>query len=223
MNKNYSYIFEVLYPENRHNEGARLVVDYGTTRTIVGLALYDKQAKKELNTLETKQVFENLKFKMAKLHSELDLNQVIELQKTLPSQEEGFVIRFKNGLRVKFKTVEYIKMNKILNSLNVKKVWETMQNGKVPEGFMHSVPEEIREEIEKHRMELEEKYKTVYDEAKEEQALLLPCQPKEAAEFKAVALFMLENRGQFKYPDLVFPFIRNRSIDKLIMDLIKPS
>lgn len=225
LNTGYSYIFEVLYPENRHNEGARLVVDYGSERTLVGLAIYDKVKKVELDYEASKEEFDRIGFRAAK-RFEHNINEVIELQKTLPAQNEGFVILFANGLRVKFKTIEYIRMNKVLNSMNIKTVWESMTNGKVPEGFMQAVPEEIRAEIEKHKTELENAYALILQEAKAEQVLLLPkiaTDEDSKAGFKRIALFMETNSSILKYPMLVFPLMRNKDVDSVIMKLIKPN
>lgn len=224
LNTTYSYIFEVLYPENRHNEGARLVVDYGSERTLVGLTIYDKIKKIELDYEASKEEFDRIGFRTAK-RFEHNINEVIELQKTLPAQIEGFVVLFANGLRVKFKTAEYIRMNKVLNSMNIKTVWESMANGKVSEAFMQAAPEEIRVEIEKYKTELENAYYEILEEAKKEQMIWLPVIPNNAGDksaFKTIAEFMATNAGVFKYPMLVFPLIRNKDADSVIMKLIKP-
>lgn len=217
LNRNYSYIFEVLYPENRMNDGARLVVDYGGERTLVGLTIYDKIAKKELPWADAIMEFATIGFRMAKIQT-FDVKKVMELQKTLSAQEEGFVALFANGLRVKFKTDEYIKMNRILNSINIKSVWEAMENGKVSLEFLTAIPEELRDLVEGYTKELEENYEKVYDQALEEQMIYLPS----LTDFKQVGLFMKDNSRLFKHPALVFPMLRKKNISALINDIIRP-
>ncbi len=227
LNKNYTYIFEVLYPENRHNEGARLVVDYGDVRTLVGLAIYDKVNKKELTYIEANNELAKVGFRHAKKFNDFDLNKVTELQKTLGAQDEGFVVLFANGLRVKFKTEEYVRMNRILNSMNVKTVWESMVDGKVPVEYMRAVPEEIREEAEKFKAQLESEHLTVLSEFEKEAKIWVPVIPKndkDSEAFKTIGLFMKDNASKFKYPMLVFPWVRNKTSDisRIIKDIIRP-
>lgn len=227
LNEDYTYIFEVLYPENRMNDGARLVVDYGGIRTLVGLAIYDKKADVEIPYDYIKNDFEKLGFRTAKKFTETDLSKLLESLKTLPAQQEGFVVMFKSGLRVKFKGEEYMRMNRILNSMNIKTVWESMQNGRVPDGYMMTVPEEIREEAERYKKELEEKFQQIMLDSYNEVMSLLPVLPeddKDAQAFKIIGLFMKENSGKFKYPMLVFPSVRGKMSDmnRIVKDMIRP-
>ena len=227
LDKNCSYVFEVIYPENRHNEGARLVVDYGSERALIGLAVYDKISKSELSYQACALKFHRASFTIAKKYSELSIEDVIVLQRTLSALREGFVVKFTNGLRVKFKTDEYIRMNKILNSMNIKTVWESMVDGKVPVEYMRLVPEEIREEAEKYKDQLETQFSQVLEEFKKEANVWLPVLPKhdkDSEAFKTIGLFMKEGASHFKHPMLVFPWVRNKPSDfnRIIKDLIKP-
>jgi predicted kinase len=221
--KDYSYSFEVIYPSNRMNDGARLVIDYGNVECLVGLAIYNKHDKVKLPYNEAKQEFERLGFRAAKKF-EKTLEEVIQLQKTLDCQHEGFVLVFTNGLMVKFKTEEYIRMNKILNSINLKSVWEVMENGLVPEKYMMSIPEEIREEVEGFKKELELAHTRVYIDAVDEQKHQLP--PVKAGEEynKTVGLFLRDNAYKFRHFRLIFPFLNKQEdvVHKLIKDIIKP-
>lgn len=217
LNKNYCYIFEVIYPENRHNEGARLVVDYGNVRCLIGLLIFDKVIGEELPYQEAYKEFIRLGIVHAKKLNH-NIDELPKLQKTLSSQEEGFVVLFKNGLRVKFKTEEYIKMNRILNSINIKTVWESMENGKVSENFIMNIPEELRELVEGYKKELEEHYQNVYNEAVEEQKSILPSM----TDFKTIGLFLKDNSKLFKYPGLVFPIIRGLDYASIIHQIIRP-
>lgn len=226
LNKDYSYVFEVLYPENRHNEGARLVVDYGSERTLVGLAIYDKLEKKELSYEDCVEEFKKVGFRTAKKFEGLDLDKLVELQKTLPSQQEGFVVKFSNGLRVKFKTEAYVQMNKILNSMNIKTVWESMVDGKIPDAYMMTVPEEVREEAERYKADLEKRFSEILNRAIFElhQLPVQPVDEKDAEAYKKIGLFMKDNSSKFTYPVLVFPIVRGKVKETLlkIKNLIEP-
>jgi RNA ligase len=76
------------------------------------------------------------------------------MKKTLPMQEEGWVIRFQNGFRIKVKGDEYCKMARILNSINPLAIWEVMKENKVmsdrlelPYNYKMNIPEEILPEV----------------------------------------------------------------------------
>lgn len=121
--KRYTPIFEVIYPENRFNDGARLVVDYGSTKTLILLAAINKETGRDLEEELLKEFGDILNFPLRKQYN-YTIKQCLELQKTLPVTQEGFVVKFKTGFRVKIKGAEYCKMQKILNSISPLSIWE---------------------------------------------------------------------------------------------------
>ena len=77
------------------------------------------------------------------------IQQMIELQKTLPATQEGFVVRFESGFRVKIKGEEYLKMSRILNSITPLNIWDLMgadEQMQVPGSYLVTIPERYRDE-----------------------------------------------------------------------------
>jgi len=56
---------------------------------------------------------------------------------------EGLVALYSNGLRVKFKTDEYIRLHKILTGLSNIGIWETLRAGKSIVDILEHVPDEF--------------------------------------------------------------------------------
>ncbi len=148
LDKDTSYLFEVIYPENRISPGARLVCDYGPMRDVVLLTAFDKTREGlELTReeLESEALWLNMPICKA---FDFSLEKAIAMQKTLPFNEEGYVILFEDGTRVKIKGDEYIRMAKILNGMSPLSIWEAFDDFHVPQEYLNQLPEEIRPEAE---------------------------------------------------------------------------
>lgn len=146
----YTLLFEIIYPENRVNDGARLVCNYGNTETLILLAGINKVSGNELSDAHLKEMSRILNFPLRQVYP-YTLAQVVEMKKTLPVTQEGFVVKFKSGFRVKVKGDEYCKMQRILNGINPLAIWEIMSstdNFTLPDDYKAQIPEEILPEVE---------------------------------------------------------------------------
>lgn len=146
----YTLLFEIIYPENRVNDGARLVCDYGTNEMLTLLGGINKVTGKDLNYKDLQYIASDLYIPLAKKY-DYTIDQLIEMKKTLPMTEEGWVIRFENGFRVKVKGDEYCKMQRILNGITPLNLWDIMKNNpngfELPNDYKVQIPEEILKEV----------------------------------------------------------------------------
>lgn len=145
----YTLLFEIIYPENRMNDGARLVCDYGQTETLVLLAGINKVTGKEINDVSLLWISDLIGFPLRKVF-DYTLDQVIAMKKDLPVTQEGFVVKFANGFRVKVKGDEYCRMQRILNGINPLAIWEQMMLSETFElstEYKKVIPEEILPEV----------------------------------------------------------------------------
>ena len=136
LEKDCTYLFEVLYPENR------IVVDYGDRKELVLLA-----------RIQTSTGLEISYFDLVRLHSEyftvvkkFDMKNVKNLNELKELEEdncEGFVIRFENGFRVKVKFSEYVRLHGILTNVSNLTVWEHMMNNYEFDELLDRVPDEF--------------------------------------------------------------------------------
>ncbi len=106
LNK-YTYLFEIIYPENR------IVVDYGNTEELILLeVLCNNTGKHDIK--ETK----NAQFYFC--HAEKKEIESLEDVSSVEN-EEGYVVRFiDTDFRVKIKFDEYLKLHKLLTGLSKK-------------------------------------------------------------------------------------------------------
>ena len=246
VNRDITLLFEIIYPENRVNDGARLVCDYGDTRDLVLLAAIWRTSGEELDREWCEDIAKKIGMPIAKKY-DYTIKEMIELQETLPSTKEGFVVKFSNGLRVKIKGKEYLKMHKLINGLGPLAMWEAMDpTGFVPLEFMQEIPEEIFKEINgiKHKLELKY-YKTMQKIAKEAIDIFQKAtgldysvtdgefdpEKKDIVEYdypvehrKAMGLYMKENGNKYEHTSAVFSFYLDKhdAVCKYIMKAIKP-
>lgn len=225
IDNDLTLLTEIIYPENRLNAGARLVVDYGGVRQLVLLAALNRTTGEEMSRKQVELLSEAIGMPLVKSYSH-SIEEMIELQKTLPAQREGFVVRFSNGLRVKIKGDEYMKMHKILNSISPLSTWEVMKDGIVPEEYLITLPEEVWDEIKAIQTKLEASYSKVKHELWNtvESIPLLQEKPwKLSHEFrKQLGLFLMAST--LKHKAAVFNVVlgKGEAVDSYLMDQIRP-
>ena len=128
----YTYLFEIIYPENR------IVVDYGGTEKLVVLGCYNNETVKEVDIDE----MVNEGFEVVTKYNTFG-GGFDELKREISNSKEGYVIRFKSGMRMKIKGDEYVRLHKILTNFSSIDVWELLKNRQPIEPFLETVPDEF--------------------------------------------------------------------------------
>jgi len=132
-----TYLVEIIYPENR------IVVDYGKDERLVLLGCYNNETGEEINLHEMDGWWDMvMKYKTWGEDWET-------LKKEISKDNEGYVIRFKSGFRMKIKGEEYIRLHKILTNFSTKDIWELLKNGEPLEPFLERVPDEFDDWVKK--------------------------------------------------------------------------
>jgi hypothetical protein len=133
-----TYLFEIIYPENR------IVVDYGSTVDLVLLGM-----------IETKTGAER---PLSCAHNELRVvrrfylyEEVHTIRRHIRDDEEGYVIRFDDGTRIKVKGSRYIELHKLLSGISSRSVWEELSAGRSVADLLAAVPDECAAWIEDER------------------------------------------------------------------------
>lgn len=127
LDPSYTYMFEVIYPGNR------IVVDYGERQELVYLGMIEARTGVE-HCGAGPSGFPCAR-KVEHTGSFRDLPQ--------QPNEEGYVIRFKNGLRLKVKNEEYLRLHRIVTQTSEKTIWEAMRDGIPMSEFLTGVPDEF--------------------------------------------------------------------------------
>lgn len=161
MGEEYTFLFEILYPENR------IVCDYGDNEDLVLLAAINTKTGEEMSYLEMEDRYRK-HFTIVKRHdnlSNVDLTQLRDLEE---DNKEGFVIRYSNGFRVKVKFKEYVRLHRILTNVSSKSIWEALKNGDGLEDIVDAVPDEFFNWVKDTKRTFLEKYTEIERDALKE-------------------------------------------------------
>lgn len=125
-----TYLFEIIYPANR------VVIDYGGTEDLFLLAVIDTASGRELPLCD----FADLGFPIVKRYD--GLKEFSALKRLEQTNQEGFVVRFESGFRVKIKFEEYKRLHKLITGVNPRHIWEEMRAGRSLDALIERVPDE---------------------------------------------------------------------------------
>lgn len=130
-----TYLFEAIYPENR------IVVRY-TEPALVLLAAYAADGR-ELAYNEVEAVAGTLGWRAARREHFATIGEMVARAAVLPKDDEGFVIRFSNGLRLKLKGAEYRRIHALISRCTPLAMWEAMNAGDDLTAIRRDLPEEF--------------------------------------------------------------------------------
>lgn len=155
LDRQHSYIFEIIYPENR------IVVNYGEERKLVFLASFKPDGTEVMN----REIMQELGFDLIEEFdfSNLTLQQLKDMN---TSNREGFVIRYDTGERVKVKFEDYLILHKRSTNLTTKDVIQMYKSGKPLEESLVNIPDEMNDWVRNIFTELDTKCETILSESK---------------------------------------------------------
>jgi RNA ligase len=130
-----TYLCEAIYPANR------IVVRYDY-EALVLLGAYAADGREFLYD-DLKLVSNATGWRIAKRHHYANVADLIALAGTLPSTEEGFVLRFADGLRLKLKGDEYCRIHRLVSDLTPLAIWNAM----LAEDDLSAVRKDLPEEF----------------------------------------------------------------------------
>jgi RNA ligase len=151
--KEYTYLFEIIYPENR------IVCEYDYEDLIL-LGVINIKNGSEVNIhndsnedIRLNNLFKNLGFKLVVTYKTwgegFDL-----LKEEISKHKEGYVIRFKNGFRMKIKGDEYVRLHRILTNISNRDIWEYLKDNKPFDELLEKVPDEFNDWVKKTARDL---------------------------------------------------------------------
>ena len=135
LQRGVTYLAEAVYAENR------IVVRYAEDALVL-LAGYDEGGA-ELSYAQLRDTADRLGWRMARRHGFDSLSRLLAQAQDLPADEEGFVVRFSNGLRLKIKGAEYRRIHALISRITPLAMWEMMQAGDDLAKVRRDVPEEF--------------------------------------------------------------------------------
>ncbi len=193
-----TYLFEIIYPENR------IVVDYGRDEKLVLIAIIETATGRELPLSG---------FNFPHKAKEYDITELSELRDHENDRDEGFVVRFTSGMRVKVKFSEYVRLHRIITGVSNKSIWEYLKTGQSFDEILDMVPDEFYDWVKQTRQNLVNEYGVLNDWALDTYA--------KAPAYETRKEFALWAKQQ-KHPALLFNILTGRKLDSLIWKMIKP-
>ncbi len=135
----------------------RIVVDYGDYEGLVLLGAFNTKTGVEINQTELQK---------------LDGFEIVTTYKTwgegydllkeeISKDKEGYVIRFKNGFRMKIKGDEYVRLHRILTNISNRDIWEYLKDNKPFDELLEKVPDEFNDWVKETINDLQNKFDTI--------------------------------------------------------------
>lgn len=133
LDREYTYQFEVIYPENR------IVVNYG-----------EKRELRLLSLIHTEHGYEQppdarYGFPVAECLGVFGVqDNPLYLKDLQTPNEEGFVLRYLgSGLRLKIKFDEYLRLHRLMTNVTIKDIWKLCMEGRPINRMLEDVPNEF--------------------------------------------------------------------------------
>lgn len=198
LNPEITYLFEIVYPENR------IVVDYGNMDDIFLLAAIETATGVEVENPKLPGIPYVKRYDGIK-----DLASIREIQQ---DNAEGFVIRFKSGLRVKLKFADYVRLHRLMTHVSPKSIWEYLASGQSFDHLLEQVPDEFYKRVKSQQEQFQKSYAEIKSICKEQFIDL--------GDRRLTAEHYNKN---CKYPSILFKMLDRRDYSQIIWKLIKPS
>ena len=135
--KDNTYLFEIIYPENR------IVVDYKGEEKLVVLGAIHTETGEEI---PDSSLFwtQDSGFEVVMTYKTWGEGYDL-LKEEISKDREGYVVKFKNGFRMKIKGEEYKRLHKILTNISNRDIWEYLKDNKPFDELLEKVPDEFND------------------------------------------------------------------------------
>jgi len=162
LNKKFTYLFEIIFENNR------IVVQY-PFEDVVLLGMIETQTGYEVNIhdgdedIRHQNMIKNIGLKVVEKFD--GISDYTKLKEVIKDNEEGFVVRFSNGDRMKIKGKEYLRLHKIMTNLSTTAVWEVLSTGGNFEDLLKDVPDEFYTKIQDYVKSLQYSFYQIREDA----------------------------------------------------------
>ncbi len=208
LDRSLTYLFEVIYPENR------IVLDYAGREELVLLAVVDTATGQEPAMLPDVGFPRARAIATGTAATPADLFALrVRLDR---AEEEGLVVRWQSGLRVKLKFAEYSRLHRILSQVSTINLWEYLATGQPLDPWLDRVPDELYRWVQTTVAELRAHYAAI--EADCRAALVAATAAGPFPDRRAAAAFIQTQ----PYPGVLYRMLDNRPYDELIWKLTRP-
>jgi RNA ligase len=197
----FVYLFEIIYPENR------IVVDYGTDERLVLLSIINPEG----NEIP----YDEIEMDGWDIVNRYDgVNDYTKLKEMISNDAEGYVIRFKSGMRMKIKGDEYVRLHRILTNFSTTDIWELLRTGGNMNEFLDRVPDEFDNWVKETVKDLVVRYENI----EKDYAEIFSNLKKQNLDRKDFATKALH----YRHSSVLFSMLDGKSYEDTIWKIIKP-
>lgn len=197
-----TYLFELVFPANR------IVVDYGKTEEAFLLAILDEHGR------DLWPLFESVDyFKKAKRFDGVKDFSIVNSDPQFAGQE-GFVVQWASGFRIKIKADEYKRLHRLITQCSTRTIWEMLRTGADTAELLDRVPEDFRAWADRQIGDLLFCHGQITDWAHETMQSALPKEPR-----KDFAMWAKEQER----PNLLFALLDGRDIKDAVWKIVEPA
>lgn len=208
LNHCWTYLFEIIYDSNRivcqyDFEGLVLL---GAYETETGVEIEYERLSKDVS------IFTDIQL-VRKYNGVTDFRT---LKEKISDDREGYVVRYKNGLRLKIKGEEYIRLHRILTNISNRHIWEYLKDGKPLYDIIEKVPDEFYNWVKETKKNLTDQFEKI---DKEYQWIYKIINRVEGVTDRKI---FAEFAKKYKHPSILFSMHDNKDYKQIIWKLIYP-
>jgi RNA ligase len=204
--KGYTTLVEIIYPQNR------IVCNYGSGESLVVLSMISNTNGKELEHDSLLLINKETGLPVIKKYD--GIQDYKGLKSTISKEREGYVIKFRSGLRMKVKGEDYVYLHRLLTEFSNAHIWEYLKDKKDITTLLDSVPDEFDSWVKNTVKDLVVRYENIlkdYTEIFNE----LKFKNLDAKDFA-------ENAKAYDHPSILFSMLNGKDVSPFIWKLIKP-
>ena len=204
--KGYTTLVEIIYPENR------IVCNYSDDEVLVVLSMINNSSGKELDYESLLKVNDESGMPVVKRYD--GIKEYRTLKTLISGDREGYVVRFRNGFRMKIKGEEYVRLHRILTGFSNVDIWEYLKDKKDFQELLDKVPDEfdswikntVRDLVVRYE-NIEKDYKGIFENLKSKNL--------DRKDFASEA-------NHYKYSSILFSMLDNKDYTEIIWKVIRP-
>ena len=207
--KDNTYLFEIIYPENR------IVVDYKGEEKLVVLGAIHTETGEEI---PDSSLFwtQDSGFEVVTTYKTWGETYDL-LKEEIQKDREGYVIKFKNGFRMKIKGEEYKRLHKILTNISNRDIFEYVKENKPLDEILDKVPDEFYNWVKETKEHFEQQFKTMDRDYTRTYKTIIDING--ITNKKAFANYALS----YKHSAILFAMYDNKRYDHIIWKLLYPT
>lgn len=209
-NPEYTHLFEYCSDWNR------IVVKYDKERLIL-LGMVENKTGDDLDVQSLASNFFQKEMGFVDVVKKYDgVTYFNQLKKMIGDNEEGFVVRFSNGDRMKIKGDEYLRLHRIMTNVSTTSIWEILSTGGDMNEILKDVPDEFFDKIKEEVKDIVVKFDNVRkDYIQYFTDIVFKIDIEDRRRFA-------EEARRYTHSSILFALLDKKDINPIIWKIVKP-